>query len=140
MGLLPALVQAGAALEARDALGQTALHCAVAASQCRAVQFLLERAVMVDAPDSQGCAPVHLAADLPDPGALQLLITGGCDLTQCDGNGHPPLMRATIRGNEAASRTLLAAHADPNQVVHLLFKRRACNLGTPLPLFSFFFY
>lgn len=56
------LIAKGGDLEARDSLGQTALHSAVYSGEPAMVVFLLGRGAQTDARDSQGATPLHWAA------------------------------------------------------------------------------
>jgi len=56
-----ALIGAGVDVGAKDARGQTPLHCAAAAGQTEMAGYLIEKGAGVDAPDAEGRTPLMLA-------------------------------------------------------------------------------
>ncbi|GAB4813706.1 hypothetical protein N2152v2_000752 [Parachlorella kessleri] len=111
-----ALVQLGASPDERDPMMQTTpLH---AAALCGAVgqdRTLLELGAAVDAANTRGLCPLHLAAISTAPEALavaQLLVQAGADVSARDSFGRAPLHYAAVRGKSPFIRFLLSSGAD----------------------------
>jgi ankyrin repeat protein len=108
------LVAALADLEARDALGWTALHHAVHSGSAQMVAVLHYLGADFSARTEEGDSVQHLAV-LSNAGVmLQLLSPATSDWNIRDASGHTPLQVAVARGCMAALTTLLALKADAN--------------------------
>ena len=129
-----ALIAAGADPNARDGLGDTALHKAALTNAAPAVvKVLLAAGADIDARGENGVTPLHLAAveentlnrspHVESARVLAPLLAAGADLSARDGNGDTPLLAALARtrrldredpGLTKAVRVLLEAGADPD--------------------------
>ena len=82
---LTALLDAGALVDARDALGRTPLHLACRwPDHVELVRRLIEAGADIHARDAHGQTPLHWAAGGQNHEALALLIELGADLTARD--------------------------------------------------------
>jgi ankyrin repeat protein len=96
--------------------GDTALHMAAAAGECRAVELLIRAGADCRARNRRGAEPLHYAADghRRKPGTqkkvIELLISGGADPNTTDKSGVAPLHRAVrTRASEAVGALLAGA-------------------------------
>jgi hypothetical protein len=110
-----ALARAGAALDAPDASGFTALDWAARNGRVEAIQALVAAGADPDARDSgpNGWTPLLLAIHKGQVGAARALLAAGADPNARALNGGIALMAAAIRGDPALVDLLLAAGADP---------------------------
>jgi len=92
-----ALIEAGADVDAKDALGLTPLHYASCAS---VAALLLDAGADVDAAGATGLTPLHLALDRP---LARLLIARGADKNKRDACGNTPLHLAAVNGLDMRS-------------------------------------
>jgi uncharacterized protein len=95
------LLDGGAAVDAVNRRGQTALHLACGQSrsrvkaQARVVALLLERSASVDLADEVGSTPLHAAAARGNAPLVKLLLDHGAKAEVSDSNGMTPLMWAS---------------------------------------------
>src|SRR5205085_4989890 len=61
-----------------------------------------------------GQTPLHAAAGAGYPGVVLLLLSRKAEVNAQDGGSRTPLAYAVERRNEPITKSLLAAHADPN--------------------------
>jgi ankyrin repeat protein len=140
--VLQGLLQAGAAVDARDQQGRTALIAAAGRHGCISVKaeavqdavltlepqtvsltllrLLLNAGADVNAQNAEGCTALMQVADIdtrfwPSPvPALEVLLAAGARVELRDHNGATALVRAGVRGDEGVIRVLLGAGADVN--------------------------
>lgn len=99
-GVVGALLDAGAAIDARAAAGETALHWAVRgagqrdAARLIAIDMLLRRGAGPNIRDAAGDTPLFVAIEADYPEAVALLLAHGADSKQTDGAGGTPQERA----------------------------------------------
>jgi hypothetical protein len=89
-GLLEMLGQYGAALEARDTEGRTALFVACALGRRRAAEMLLEMdttMTILEDPDARGDRPLVAAAANGHRSVVRLLLGHGAEWDGCNGRG-----------------------------------------------------
>lgn len=100
------LLERGAEIEARDALGRTPLHQALERGNEPAARRLRERGARID---------VFVAAALPDPQELdRLLDEDPARVHQAQADGITPLFYAAAFGNEETVTLLLQRGAAPD--------------------------
>ncbi len=112
--MVPALLQAGAAIEGRDAKGYTALILASYNGQASTTALLLSHGAEVDAGDGErgNTALMGVAFKGYTPIA-KLLIDGGAEVNLRNFAGQTALMTAALFGRDEIIDLLLAAGADP---------------------------
>ena len=127
-GRMERLLAAGAAVSARDSLGNSALHYAVQVQSTAAVKRLIAAGADLSVPDGAGNTPLHLAvaADLPDIAGS--LLAAGATRDRMNKAGWSPAMLSqrsdipemlALFGGAPASRTgaslaqLAALQANP---------------------------
>ena len=94
--LVAALVKRGAAINAVDANGRTALHEAAQRGRWQVVQALLYHGARIDAPASDGSTALHLAIQEPwphheVPATIRALLEAGANVNARDTNGQTVL-------------------------------------------------
>jgi len=114
--------------------GLSALHLAVREQDSVAVQLLVAQGATLNAITQGGETPLHLAAALPSPRLVVLLLAAGAapdghpraaNCPDCrDGQSSTPLHRAVQAARPVTVRRLLAAGANPN----------ACDADQQTPL------
>lgn len=113
VGTAQALLEAGADLNARDALDRTPLHRAVSNPTDATVRFLLGRGARVNERDRFGRTPLLLACQCNSAENARALLEGGADPDLADHDGQTPL-RASVR-NASLITLLLDRGADPEE-------------------------
>lgn len=107
--MLSLLLNAGADLEARDARGRTALHCAIDSEKPEVLEALMAQPVTVD---------IFASAALGDQERIRLLLADDPSLAGCtQADGLTPLFYAVRRGHEAIVQMLLELGSNPNVYV-----------------------
>jgi ankyrin repeat protein len=109
-----ALLDRGAAIDARDREGATALDRAAKASKIKLVILLLSRGADVNARAVNGSTPLFYAAEADRAEALRLLLDHGADPNIPGRSGLRPLAAAAYNGSEESVERLLKQGADPN--------------------------
>lgn len=110
------LLEAGAALEEKDASGATALMRAAGAGRADNVKSLLAAGAKVFARDSENATALHRAAQAEDgAGCVEALFTVGGRplLTAVDSRGRTALHWAAAAGHAGTVRLLAGKGADP---------------------------
>lgn len=114
-GILDALLEAGADLEAATDDGATPLIEAVTARRLDVVARLLSAGAAVTATTFAGSSALHRAASSGDTEIARVLLAAGADLFALDSKGQTPMDRARSRGRE--------------DVLALLEQSRGADLG-----------
>jgi quinoprotein dehydrogenase-associated probable ABC transporter substrate-binding protein len=76
------------------------------------VKFLFGKGADVNKPDTQGYAPLHVAARQRHPDMVKLLIENKADVNAADGGGMTPLLHAVMRDDLPTIKVLLDNGAD----------------------------
>lgn len=85
------LLANGAAINARDNTGRTALMIAIQANARDTVTYLLSHGARIDAKDKKGETPLMYAIRRKNPAMIQLLLDKGARVLQPDMAGNTPL-------------------------------------------------
>ena len=95
------LIAKGADVMARNSGGFTALHAAAYSGSAPVAILLLDnKAVLEDAANKAGTAPMFVAAEMNHPEVVELLIARGADASRPEGHGYSALTRAFWKGNK----------------------------------------
>ena len=90
--------------------GMTALHAAAQGGHYRAVEFLVQRKINVNALMINCFTPLHLAASAQHTEVVRYLIQSGADVNAQNAQGQTPLFKS----DGQTTKMLLDARADPN--------------------------
>lgn len=115
-GKLPqvrALLAQGAAVDAQDEYGYTALHWAAQAGWPLTTKALIDAGASVDARDASGRTPLLLATVRKHVEVARVLVTAGADPNAKDTQGNAPLEYARRKGMPQLSTLLAEAAANP---------------------------
>ena len=109
-----ALLDHGAAINARDRDGMTPLAKAAQTAKVGVMQLLIERGANVDARAIDGSTPLYYAAEADRPKAVRLLLDHGADPNIPGRSGERPLAAAAFTGAADTVALLIKRGADPN--------------------------
>jgi ankyrin repeat protein len=109
-----ALIDRGAAVDARDREGATALGRAAQAGKTAVATLLIERGANVNARAVDGSTPLFYAAEADRAAMARLLLDRGADPNIPGRKGARPLAAAAYNGSAASVELLLKRGADPN--------------------------
>ncbi|MBS0396905.1 MAG: ankyrin repeat domain-containing protein, partial [Proteobacteria bacterium] len=102
------LIEHGAAVEAKDAAGDTPLLVAARRGAAPVVAVLLEARADADVTDARGGTPLMLAAAAQSPRSVQLLLERGADPKRRNAQGLSALDLAERLGNAPAAQEMVA--------------------------------
>jgi ankyrin repeat protein len=106
------LLQHGARVDVRDALGRTTLHVALANGKVPAAALL----VASGADDDRQALLFDLASEgALDRDVIEFLTARGADINATGPDGRTPLHSAVLAGDVKMAKRLIAAGADVNQ-------------------------
>lgn len=134
------LVSSGAAVNARNAKGETPLLLAMKNSHSRPelVEFLAKHGAEIDYIDNGGETALHEAARVGNAAAVEALIRHGATIDVVDGNHQTPLYEAARYNHLDVVKVLLEHHAYINtspsalqgaieggdqDIIHLIIKK-----------------
>ena len=103
--LVRLLLESGAALEAKNAGGQTPLLYSAYGGFRRVVELFLEKGASFQYQDSNGLSPLHFAAREGRAAVVEMLINKGADPFLKDRQGRTPLDYALLRNQRAVLET-----------------------------------
>ncbi|MFZ2959136.1 MAG: ankyrin repeat domain-containing protein [Candidatus Ozemobacteraceae bacterium] len=114
--IIDLLLERGAEVDARNAVGATPLHLASLRGNASAAARLIKAGAGLAATDSTGLTPLHMAALYGSDRTIDLLLSKESPLEALDNEGQTPLHIAVRHGNLAAADRLLHAGASVNRV------------------------
>jgi uncharacterized protein len=112
--LVRQFLERGAAIEARDRLGRTALALAAKDGRASVVDLLIGDGALINARAISGATPLFLATEADHSSIAKDLIARGADINLTGAGGLTPLMAAAFNGNVELIDLFLAKGADPN--------------------------
>lgn len=113
-GVVEALIQHKASLNAADESGRTPLHVAASYNAVAVTELLLAAGASVDVRDDEGERPLHVASAGGCSEIITALMKHGAGSCAFSAKGKAPLHLAADRGHVGATTTLLVAGADVN--------------------------
>jgi ankyrin repeat protein len=113
MAVARVLLAAGAAVDAEDRGGMTALHYAAGMGDLEFASLLLDGGARVTLANANGSTALHAAASQGHRALVQLLLERGAAADAADAAGFTPLHEAAGCGAVDVVRMLLSAGADP---------------------------
>lgn len=116
---IKALLSKGAAIDARDGHGQTALLVATHANKINAAKALIEAGADVNAKDNIEDSPYLYAGARGHLEILKMTLSRGADLKSTNRYGGTALIPASERGHVETVRTLIEAGVDVDHVNRL---------------------
>lgn len=108
------LLDRGAAIDAKDREGKTALAKAAEADKLPLMRLLLERGANVNARAVDGSTPLFYAAEQDRDAVIALLLERGADPNLPGRKGVRPLAAAAFNGSTESVEQLMKFGADPN--------------------------
>lgn len=115
--LVKLLIERGADISAAGKDGNSPLFYAFRRQgdyHLDAAQFLLAAGADVNARNTRGWRPIHVASGNTDPGGVKFLLEHGADPRIAADDGTTPLHQASGMGHTEVIKLLLAAGADAN--------------------------
>lgn len=112
--LMDRLLGWGAAIDACDLEGRTALGRAAMTGDLDAAESLLDRGADPNAQDCEGLYPLHIAIASGQPEAVALLLARGADINAASHKGRTALHLAVINGRTEIVRFLISKGANPD--------------------------
>jgi ankyrin repeat protein len=109
-----ALLDRGAAIDAKDREGKTALAKAAEADKLPLIKLLLERGANVNARAVDGSTPLFYAAERDRGAVVALLLERGADPNLPGRKGVRALAAAAFNGSTEGAEALLKFGADPD--------------------------
>ncbi|XP_015602408.1 tyrosine-protein kinase Shark [Cephus cinctus] len=102
-------------LEAKNQLGQTAVHLAAKGGADEILKKLIQSKASVNCRDSAGYTPLHYACQSNLPSTVRILISGGANVqARHTETGMVPLHEAASRGHKEVIQVLLSMNAPVN--------------------------
>ncbi|XP_043482946.1 tyrosine-protein kinase Shark [Leptopilina heterotoma] len=102
-------------LEAKNQLGQTAVHLAAKDGADEILKKLIQNKASVNCRDSAGYTPLHYACQSSLPNTVRILILGGANVqARHTETGMVPLHEAASRGHKDVIEVLLSLNAPVN--------------------------
>jgi hypothetical protein len=111
MGIIEALLNNGADVNAHDAKGSSALYLAILIGDNESARILVRKGADVNASNNEGETPLMIAALKGYPDNVKLLLDAGANLNAKDKRGETPLMHAIERNHSEVIQMLKDAGA-----------------------------
>ncbi len=105
------LLDAGAMINRKDSLGNTALTWAISGGRTDVVRLLLEKGARVNDKNITGSTPLTIAVAEEQTDIARLLLEKGAEVDAKDNRNQTPLFTAVSRGNIECVRLLLDKNA-----------------------------
>jgi ankyrin repeat protein len=109
---MEALIAGGAAIDPRDAAGETPLYLAVRKNNKDAIEFLLSKGADPNARDTDGVSPLAAAVKIGSGDLARTLLAAGADPNARDARGRTPLIEAIDSKNSDLAQFLVASGCD----------------------------
>lgn len=106
----------GAAIEARDRLGNTGLLIAARAGEKQIVELLLAEGSEIEQQNLAGSTALLRAVTMNRRRTAKILLKAGAEPNQANKQGVAPLAAAAFNGNDRLVKLLLDSGADPGTV------------------------
>jgi len=106
LAMIEAALAAGAAVEAGDGIGRTALMWSAFQGHLDGLAYLIDNGALVDARDRSGRTALMWAALAGRVKAVERLIAGGADAAAQDADGRDAAGYAAAEGHAALARRL----------------------------------
>ncbi|MBX3593645.1 ankyrin repeat domain-containing protein [Sphingomonas sp.] len=103
----------------RDRSGEAAIHIVIKRRDLVYLRFILSKGGNPNLTDGAGNSPMMLAVESSFPEGIEVLLRYRANVNLANNGGETPLIRAVQRRDIDMVRSLLAAHADPDQVDRL---------------------
>ena len=103
------LIKAGASLDQKDKLGNTALHLAVDRNQVEMAQLLIDVGAALDVDNRNGMTPLMVAASRGNAAIVQALLAKGANARKTDFTGRDALSWANDSRRQAVVQLLQRA-------------------------------
>jgi len=113
--VLALLLEKGARIEEKNAMGATALVLASHCGNIEAVKLLLAKGARVDEKTKEGVTALMLASQEGHVGVVEILFKKGAQVNNKHASGMTPLLSAVFRGHVEVVRLLLEAGAHVNE-------------------------
>ena len=132
-GQARALLDRGAAIDARDRDGATALGRAAQAGKAPLIRLFLDRGASLNARAVDGSTPLFYAAEADRAAAVALLLERGADPNISGRKGLRPLAAAAYNGSADSVEQLLKHGASPMRSMTRARARWFTPRATPTP-------
>lgn len=112
VAMVEELLEKGADIGVRDAIGHTALHLSAFKDNVVMAQLLIKKGANMEAKSSDGWTPLLVAASRGRKRIVQLLLETGADIESTDSFGQTALLWAARGRHDSTLRLLLDSEAD----------------------------
>jgi len=116
--MMEALINLGCDIEARNSVGNTALHVMLSHQRLSCVVCLLSHGADVNSPDAAGLTPLHLAVEKGHLPSIQALLVFGADFNLKNKSGDTPWILALK--THQAKFSFKDVEKERNMILHTL--------------------
>mgnify|MGYP003611606442 CR=1 FL=1 len=110
---IKALIDDGAEINAKDALGRTPLHIAAFYGRTKTSEYLISRGADIDAKDRVGMTPLHVAVISGGRQEVELLLEKKADISSKTDAGQTALHLSASTGQPKLTKFLIERGANP---------------------------